>query len=141
MNFFEIFGLDVAYIINLDNLEKNYLNLQKKYHPDNFSDKSEVMKAASYIIDLNKGYNILKDNIKRAVYILELNNLYLDGDKKNYFPNKNLMTEIFNAQENGSVMAHQEINIMKQAMQNALDYNNINTFADLTMRLIYSKIS
>jgi molecular chaperone HscB len=137
MNFFEIFGLDFAYIVNLDILENSYLNLQKKYHPDNFFDKAEIMKAASYIIDINKGYNILKDDVKRAVYILELNNIYLDGDKKNYIPSKILMIEIFNAQENSLKYSHDEIEKIKHDMQNALAANNMNTFADLTMRLIY----
>lgn len=141
MNFFETFGLDVAYVIDLNTLEKNYLNLQKKYHPDNFSDKSEVVNAANYIIDINKGYNILKDDTKRAVYLLELNNIYLDGERKNYFPDKTLMMEIFNAQERGLISSHEELQKIKVNMQSALDVKEIKTFANLTMRLIYSKIS
>ena len=55
-------------------LEKRYQALQRETHPDRFSRADErrqriALQAASH---LNSAYNTLRDPLKRAVYLLEL---------------------------------------------------------------------
>ena len=68
-NYFEIFGLEVKFEIDLDYLEEQYLKLQKIYHPDS----AKTVQEAEMAIEINTGYRILKDEYLRACYMLELN--------------------------------------------------------------------
>lgn len=72
-NYFEIFGLEVKFEIDLDYLEEQYLKLQKIYHPDS----AKTVQEAEMAIEINTGYRILKDEYLRACYILEINNINL----------------------------------------------------------------
>ena len=66
MNYFEIFGLPVAYSIDEDSLNATYLKKQKALYknPNQINDESSL---------LNSAYNTLSDPIKRAEYFLHLN--------------------------------------------------------------------
>ncbi len=74
-NHFEIFALPVSFAINLDELEAKYLDFQKAFHPDN-SSTADIEKS----ITVNEAYNILKNNLRRASYILQLNGIDLEND-------------------------------------------------------------
>ena len=63
MNYFEIFDLPIEYDTDIDLLTKNYFSLQRN------SDK-QINPSL-----LNKAYNILKSDIKRAEYFLSLKNI------------------------------------------------------------------
>ncbi len=74
-NHFEIFTLPVSFAINLDELEAKYLDFQKAFHPDN-SSTADIEKS----ISVNEAYNILKNSLRRASYILQLNGIDLEND-------------------------------------------------------------
>ena len=76
-NYFDLFDFEVKFNINLDILEKKYLELQKKYHPDNFVADTSKKKIEFFdnTGEINKGYQIIKDDLKRAIHILELKNI------------------------------------------------------------------
>lgn len=63
MNYFEIFDLPIEYDADIDLLTENYFSLQRN------SDK-QINPSL-----LNKAYNILKSDIKRAEYFLSLKNI------------------------------------------------------------------
>jgi len=63
MNYFEIFDLPIAYNVDINLLTKNYFSLQRG--SNNQIDSSL----------LNEAYNILKSDIKRADYFLNLKNV------------------------------------------------------------------
>jgi len=63
MNYFEIFDLPIAYNVDINLLTKNYFSLQRG--SNNQIDSSL----------LNEAYNILKSDIKRAEYFLNLKNV------------------------------------------------------------------
>ena len=73
-NYFELFGLEIGYDIDLDALESAYFRHQMKVHPDKFSGASTAVqiKAISLSSTLNNAYNLLNDNVKRGVYLLDL---------------------------------------------------------------------
>lgn len=63
MNYFEIFDLPITYNVDINLLTKNYFSLQRG--SNNQIDSSL----------LNEAYNILKSDIKRAEYFLNLKNV------------------------------------------------------------------
>ncbi len=74
-NHFEIFALPISFEIDLDNLEKKYLEFQKAFHPDN-SSSADIEKS----IAVNEAYDVLKNNLRRASHILQLNGIDLEND-------------------------------------------------------------
>ncbi len=74
MNYFELFGLTAQFPIDQLHLSSQYRQLQKQLHPDNFVNASErdyllsVQKAA----EINDAYHILKNDISRAEYLIDL---------------------------------------------------------------------
>ncbi len=63
MNYFEVFNLSITYNVDIDLLTKNYFSLQRNL--DSRIDSGS----------LNKAYNVLKNDIKRAEYFLNLQNV------------------------------------------------------------------
>ncbi|QCI16241.1 Fe-S protein assembly co-chaperone HscB [Buchnera aphidicola] len=76
MNYFELFNIPKKFKINKNLLSKNYYQLQLKFHPDLFINHSSFEKkiALKKSIEINKGYNTLKNFLSRAIYLLNLYN-------------------------------------------------------------------
>ncbi|MGF1754045.1 co-chaperone HscB [Vibrio makurazakiensis] len=72
MNHFELFGLPLQFSLDGSLLSSQFRDLQRQFHPDNFATASErdrllaVQKAAQ----INDAYQVLKNPIQRAEYIL-----------------------------------------------------------------------
>tara|TARA_B100000035_G_scaffold89089_2_gene75034 strand:- start:29881 stop:30372 length:492 start_codon:yes stop_codon:yes gene_type:complete len=93
LNYFEIFGIDVAISIDVENLNSQYLSLQSKFHPDKFVnatnlEKSMATRMSTYI---NDAYNTLSDLVKRVDYILQINNY--SKDEHTTFKNTSFLSE------------------------------------------------
>jgi molecular chaperone HscB len=75
MEFFDIYEIEPSFSISENELKKRYLVLQKKFHPDRFAHSSiEEQKTALINSSLiNDAYQVLKDDIRRAKYLLECN--------------------------------------------------------------------
>lgn len=74
VNYFELFQLPVQLPVDTVLLTTHYQQLQKKYHPDNFtsvadSEKVSIIQKSSMI---NDGYRTLKNPITAAEYFLSL---------------------------------------------------------------------
>ena len=84
MNHFELFGLPIQFELDGSLLSTQFRELQKQFHPDNFSTASErdrlmsVQKAAQ----INDAYQVLKQPVSRLEYILQLNGLDIRGEQK-----------------------------------------------------------
>jgi len=81
-DFFDLFGLDQQFAIENDALVARFQSLQKQLHPDRFAAMSDAekrwsMQAASHV---NEGYQTLRNDLKRAVYLLKLNNVSIDEE-------------------------------------------------------------
>jgi molecular chaperone HscB len=84
MNYFELFGLPSQFKLDGSLLSSQFRELQKQFHPDNFATASErdrlmaVQKAA----EINDAYQVLKNPISRAEYILSVNGVEIRGEQQ-----------------------------------------------------------
>jgi len=81
-NFFDLFGLNAAFTINNSLLVTQFQELQKQLHPDKFASESDMarrwsMQAASRV---NEGYQTLKNDLRRATYLLALQGVSIDEE-------------------------------------------------------------
>jgi molecular chaperone HscB len=67
-------ALAPSFDLDLDALERQYLGLQRRLHPDRFAAKSSKERALSQLqaTSLNEAYETLKDPLKRAAALLGL---------------------------------------------------------------------
>ena len=73
-NFFELFELPVSYEVDLNQVQKKYMDLQKQVHPDRFANASDQEKRLSMQQTswINEAQATLKDPVLRATYLLKL---------------------------------------------------------------------
>jgi molecular chaperone HscB len=92
MNYFELFEIPVSLDINKNALSKKYFELQRKYHPDFFTQSTEEEKAAALEKSsiINKAFKILQDEDERTKYLLQIKGL-LKEDEKYQLPPEFLM--------------------------------------------------
>lgn len=83
MNYFELFQIPISLNVDKEVVQKKYFELQKKYHPDFFSNESEVEQAE--VLEksslINKGYKTFQSNDETIKYVLQLKNLLEDEEK------------------------------------------------------------
>jgi len=92
MNYFELFDIPVTPKVDQSTLTKKYFELQRKNHPDFFSDALETEKELIIKIsaDINKAYTTFKDDQKTLEYFLTLNGI-IEPDEKYKLPDDFLM--------------------------------------------------
>ena len=80
---FEVLGLPRKYHLDAADLEQRYLALQKETHPDRFAKAlpRERMEAVVRNTELNDAYKVLKNDIKRAEYLLKLEGVDIGEEK------------------------------------------------------------
>ncbi|NAW56979.1 MULTISPECIES: co-chaperone HscB [unclassified Vibrio] len=84
MNHFELFGLPSQFQLDGSLLSSQFRELQKRFHPDNFASASErdrllaVQKAAQ----INDAYQVLKNPLSRAEYLLAENGAEIRGEQQ-----------------------------------------------------------
>lgn len=106
---FEVLGLSRTYHLDATDLEQRYLALQKETHPDRFAKAlpRERVEATVRNTELNDAYKILKNDIKRAEYILQLEGVDIGeekpqsttGDKKPTAVDPALLMEVMELRE------------------------------------------
>ncbi len=92
MNYFELFDLPITLQVDKTILPKKYFELQKKYHPDFFSqasedEQNEVLEKSS---DINKAFKVLQNKDATIKYVLQLKGL-LEEEEKYQLPPAFLM--------------------------------------------------
>ena len=73
-NHFELFGLQPAYALELEQLERAYREIQARIHPDRFAQAGDAERRASmqWTTHVNEAYRILKSPVQRGKYLLGL---------------------------------------------------------------------
>ena len=73
-NHFELFGLQPAFAVDADALERSYREIQSKVHPDRFANAGDAERRASlqWTTRVNEAFQILKNPVTRARHLLEL---------------------------------------------------------------------
>jgi len=84
MNFFELFGLPVAFEIDIGKLSLTYKTLAQVTHPDKFANagNAEKLMMVQKSAQVNDGYQVLKNPISRAEHILELRGIELRHEQQ-----------------------------------------------------------
>ena len=72
-DYFELFQLPADFDLDAEDLSRRFKVLQKQFHPDRFAGKTpaEQRVAAQLSAELNAGFQTLKDEVKRAGFMLE----------------------------------------------------------------------
>ena len=92
MNYFELFELPVSLKIDQGKLAQKYFGLQKKYHPDFFTQATEHEQEEALEISsqLNKALKVFKNREETIKYVLQLKDL-LEEEEKYQLPPDFLM--------------------------------------------------
>jgi molecular chaperone HscB len=80
-NHFELFALPQRYTLELAELNARYRDLQRTVHPDRYASASDQERRVSmqHAARINEAYQVLKDPLRRARYLLELRGQPIDG--------------------------------------------------------------
>ena len=86
MDYFQLFGLENQFDLDLAKLSTLYQTLQKTVHPDRFAHGSsqEQMLAIKKSTLINDAYQTLKSPLKRAQYILELRGVDMPSEQASF---------------------------------------------------------
>src|ERR1700740_910727 len=97
---FSLFALPRKLWIEMSTLEKKFLELSWKLHPDKFVNASPEEQETSLkrSSELNDAYRVLRDPVARVEYLLELEGMRKEGEHKQQAPPE-LLEEVFELNE------------------------------------------
>ena len=97
---FSLFSLPRKLWIEISALEKKFLELSWKLHPDKFVNASSQEQEASLMdsSQLNDAYRVLRDPVARVEYLLEIEGMRKEGEHKQQAPPE-LLEEVFELNE------------------------------------------
>ena len=92
MNYFELFDIPLSLQVNKSLLAQKYFELQKKFHPDFFTQATEYEQAEALETSsqINKALKTLKNEDETIKYVLQLKGL-LEEEEKYQLPPDFLM--------------------------------------------------
>src|SRR3954470_23143809 len=73
-NHFELFGLQPAFKLDTEALERAYREIQSQVHPDRYAHAGDAERRASlqWTTRVNEAYRVLKNPVQRASHLLSL---------------------------------------------------------------------
>ncbi len=103
VNFYELFGCPIGVIIDNVCLDRAFLSLQKKLHPDKFASRGSKHQEISGQVSamVNMAYQTLKNPVKRVQYLLKLLGIgdILEEGPSTIPPQPDLLNEVFEVRE------------------------------------------
>lgn len=95
-NHFELFHLTPRFDLDMAQLDSAYREVQSQVHPDKFvrASSTEQRVAMQWATRANEAYQILKDALKRATYLCELNGVDLQTESNTAMPTAFLMQQM-----------------------------------------------
>ncbi|MFM2359243.1 MAG: Fe-S protein assembly co-chaperone HscB [Bacteroidota bacterium] len=123
MNYFELFGIPEKILFDRSVLNKIYVQLQKQFHPDFYTqaDEEAQMEAMEKSSLLNKALKVLQNEDLTIQYILQTHGMLTD-DEKYQLPADFLM-EMMDLNEDFSEETPQIIHGLERSLRNdALPY-------------------
>lgn len=83
MNYFELFELPVSLYVDSSQLSKKYFELQKKYHPDYFTQSTDAEQedALEKSSAINKALKIFREKDSTIKYVLQLKGVLEEEEK------------------------------------------------------------
>lgn len=85
---FELFGVPVRFAQERAVLDLRWKDLQREVHPDRFSRHGAAAQrvAMQWSVRINEAYQRLKDPLKRAAYLCELNGVPVNAESNTAMP-------------------------------------------------------
>jgi molecular chaperone HscB len=95
-NHFELFGLPPAYALDLELLDRAYLDIQSKIHPDRHANAGDAARRASMemTMQVNEAHRTLKSPVQRAAYLLGLNGVDVALESNTAMPREFLVEQM-----------------------------------------------
>ena len=95
-NHFELFGLTPSYALDTGTLDSAYRDIQATVHPDKFAHAGDAERRASMQMTtrVNEAYRTLKDPLRRAIHLLELNGIDVAFETDTAMPKEFLMEQM-----------------------------------------------
>jgi molecular chaperone HscB len=131
---FELFDIEPRFALDRDALDARWRALQGEVHPDKFAAQGAAAQRAAmqWAVRVNEAYQRLKDPLKRAAYLCELNGVAIEAENNTAMPAAFLMQQMEwrEALDEASgvsavealvneVMSHRELALMQ--LQSTLD--------------------
>jgi len=93
---FELFGLPTAFELDRSQIDLQWKSLQREAHPDRFASEGAAAQriAMQWSVRINEAYNRLKDPLKRAAYLCELNGAAVNAENNTNMPSAFLMQQM-----------------------------------------------
>jgi molecular chaperone HscB len=88
MNYFELFGLPIAFKADSNQLRNAFMNIQRASHPDKFAQGTELEQeiALEQSAAANKGFTLLNNKEQILPYVLTLTGHIVADEKYNLEP-------------------------------------------------------
>ena len=95
-NYFELFGFAEGFEIDQEELANKYRAFQTELHPDRFANASDQERRISVqsTAFVNEAYTTLKNDLKRAHYLLKLKDIEFDADTETSSDTEFLMQQM-----------------------------------------------
>ncbi|WP_045225272.1 Fe-S protein assembly co-chaperone HscB [Methyloterricola oryzae] len=95
-NFFELFQMPATFRLDLGQLDRHYLELQSRVHPDKAAHLSDTEKRLSlqWATLANEAYQTLKKPLERARYLLKINGVDTREEDNTAMPTEFLLEQI-----------------------------------------------
>ena len=95
-NFFELFDLPVSFEVDVKELADRYRKLQSSVHPDKYANAGSLERRLSVqrSAHINEAFQTLKNPLRRARYILQLNGIDMSADTDTAMDPEFLMQQI-----------------------------------------------
>src|SRR5450830_1373424 len=115
-NHFALFQLPQRFAVDQTALEKAYHGVQNQAHPDKFANATGAEKrvAMQWATRANEAYQTLKNPLKRASYLCELNGVDLQTESNTSMPPAFLMQQMEWREELDDARAGKNIDALEQ---------------------------
>jgi molecular chaperone HscB len=93
---FELFGLPPQFAQDRAAIDARWKDLQREAHPDKFATQGAAAQrlAMQWSVRINEAYQRLKDPLKRAAYLCELNAAPVNAENNTAMPTEFLMQQM-----------------------------------------------
>jgi molecular chaperone HscB len=93
---FDLFGLQPAFAVDQERLERAYREIQSRVHPDRFVQAGDAERRASlqWTTRVNEAYRTLRNPVSRASHLLALNGVDVAFETNTAMPAQFLMEQM-----------------------------------------------
>jgi molecular chaperone HscB len=93
---FELFAVPATFAQDRVTLDARWKELQREVHPDRFAAQGAAAQriAMQWSVRINEAYQRLKDPVRRAAYLCELNGVPIDAENNTAMPPDFLMQQM-----------------------------------------------